>query len=237
MFFIIITKRIRNERIKIKMNLTVESLFDLNECYEKSIFDGVKYPWEIFSRIKSFLIEFSKNLSKDFERIDEFVWVGKGTTIEKTVLIKGPAIIGYNCEIRQSAFIRENVLIGNEVVVGNSTEIKNSLLFNRVQVPHFNYVGDSILGCKAHLGAGVICSNLKSNGQPVRVKDSTECIETGLRKFGALIGDYAEVGCNSVLNPGTVIGKNSIVYPLTPVRGYVPEKHILKNNGELVSRR
>lgn len=219
------------------MNLSVESLFDLNECYEKSIFDGVKYPWEVFSKIKTFLIEFSKSLPKDFERIDEFIWVGKGTTIEKTALLKGPAIIGYNCEIRQCAYIRENVIVGNEAVIGNSTEIKNSLLFNRVQVPHFNYVGDSILGFKSHLGAGVILSNLKSNGETVRIKDSVECIETGLRKFGALVGDFAEVGCNSVLNPGTVIGKNSIVYPLTSVRGYVPEKHILKNTGELVARR
>ena len=225
------------ERINNIMNVTVESLFDLNECFEKSIFDRVNYPWEILSKIKTYLIEFSKSLPGDFERIGEFVWVGKGTTIAKTALIKGPAIIGYNCEIRQCAFIRENVIIGNEAVIGNSTEIKNSLLFNRAQVPHFNYVGDSILGFKAHLGAGVICSNLKSNGETVRIKDGTESIETGLRKFGALVGDHAEVGCNSVLNPGTVIGKNSIVYPLTPVRGVVPENHILKNNGDLVTKR
>lgn len=219
------------------MNLTVESLFDLNECFEKSIFNGVKYPWEVLLKIKSFLLDFSKSLPKDFERIDEFVWVGKGTTIEKTVLIKGPAIIGYNCELRQCAYIRENVMIGNDAVIGNSTEIKNSLLFNKAQVPHFNYVGDSILGYKSHLGAGVILSNLKSDGDTVRIKVGTECIETGLRKFGALVGDHAEVGCNSILNPGTVIGKNSIVYPLTPVRGYVPENHILKNSGVLVARR
>jgi NDP-sugar pyrophosphorylase family protein len=219
------------------MNLNVESLFDLNECYEKAIFDGVKYPWEVLSKIKSFLLEFSKTLPADFERISEFVWVGKGTTIEKTVLIKGPAIIGYNCEIRQCAFIRENVIIGNEAVVGNSTEIKNSLLFNKVQVPHFNYVGDSVLGYKAHLGAGVICSNLKSNGSSVSVKFGTEAVETGLRKFGAMVGDHAEAGCNSVLNPGTIIGRNSIIYPLTPVRGYIPENHILKSNGELVERK
>ena len=218
------------------MNLTIESLFDLNECFEKSIFDGVNYPWEVFSRIKTYLLEFARTLPKDFERVDEFVWVGKGTTIEKTVCIKGPAIIGYNCELRQCAYIRENVIIGNEAVIGNSTELKNSLLFNKVQVPHFNYIGDSILGYKSHLGAGVICSNLKSNGQPVRIRYENECIETGLRKFGAIVGDHAEVGCNSVLHPGTVIGKNSIVYPLTPVRGYVPENHILKSNGVTVER-
>ena len=218
------------------MNLTIESLFDLNECFEKSIFDGVNYPWEVFSKIKTYLLEFAQTLPKDFERVDEFVWIGKGTTIEKTVCIKGPAIIGYNCELRQCAYIRENVIIGNEAVIGNSTELKNSLLFNKVQVPHFNYVGDSILGYKSHLGAGVICSNLKSNGQPVRIRHENECIETGLRKFGAIVGDHAEVGCNSVLHPGTVIGKNSIVYPLTPVRGYVPENHILKSNGVTVER-
>jgi len=219
------------------MNVSVENLLDLNECFEKSIFEGVQYPWEVLPKIKAFILDFAKTLPDDFERISEFVWVGKGTTIEKTALIKGPAIIGYNCEIRQCAFIRENVIIGNEVVVGNSTEIKNSLLFNKVQVPHFNYVGDSVLGYHAHLGAGVICSNLKSNGSLVKVKCGDECIETGLRKFGAIVGDNAEVGCNSVLNPGTVIGRNSIIYPLTPVRGYVPENHILKNNCELVVKR
>ena len=219
------------------MNLTVESLFNLNECDERSIFDGVTYPWEVLPKIKAFLLEFAKTLPDDFERIDEFVWIGKGTTIERTALIKGPAIIGRNCEIRQCAYIRENVIIGDGAVIGNSTELKNSLLFNKAQVPHFNYVGDSILGYRAHLGAGVICSNLKSNGGTVRIKEGGECIETGLRKFGAMVGDSAEVGCNSVLNPGTVIGRNSIVYPLTPVRGVVPENHILKNNGELVARR
>lgn len=219
------------------MNITIESLFNLDECFEKSIFDGLQYPWEALARIKPFLLEFAKTLPQDFERIDEFVWVGKGTKIEKTVLIKGPAIIGYNCELRQCAFIRDNVIIGNECVIGNSTELKNALLFNKVQVPHFNYVGDSILGYKAHTGAGVICSNLKSNGTAVKVRFGEEFIETGLRKFGAMVGDNSEVGCNSVLNPGTVIGKNSIVYPLTPVRGFVPGNHILKNNGELVERK
>lgn len=219
------------------MNLYVQSLFDVNECFEKSIFENVKYPWEILTRIKTFLIEFSKSLPKDFERISEFVWVGKGTTIESTATIKGPAIIGYNCEIRHCAFIRENVIIGNEAVVGNSTELKNSLLFNNVQVPHYNYIGDSILGYKAHLGAGVILSNLKSIGETVKIRDETEYIETGLRKFGAMIGDYAEIGCNSVLNPGAVIGKNSIIYPLTSVRGYIPENYILKNTGELIPKK
>jgi len=219
------------------MNISVEELFNIEELDSRAIFEGVKYPWEALIKIKDFIFEYAKNLPSDFERIEEFVWVGKGTTIEKDVLIKGPAIIGYNCEIRHSAYIRENVIIGNGVVVGNSTEIKNSILFNKVQVPHYNYVGDSILGYKSHLGAGVIISNLKSNGTPVKVKYGTDNIETGLRKFGAIVGDLAEVGCNSVLNPGTVIGKNSIVYPLSSVRGYIPEKSILKNNGEIVEIR
>lgn len=166
----------------------------------------------------------------------EDVWVGKGTFIEKSALIKGPAIIGYNCEIRHCAYIRGNVIIGNNVIVGNSTEVKNAILFNKVQVPHFNYVSDSVLGYKAHLGAGVITSNLKSDGTFVKVKYESNIIETGLRKFGAILGDFAEVGCNTVLNPGTILGKNSIVYPLCSVRGVIPENSILKNSGEIVER-
>ena len=193
------------------MNFTIKDMFNLDECFERAIFEGLQYPWEALPKIKDFLLGFSKTLPKDFERIDEFVWVGKGTTIEKTVTIKGPAIIGYNCELRQCAFIRDSVIIGNECVIGNSTELKNSLLFNKVQVPHFNYIGDSILGYKAHTGAGVICSNLKSTGGTVKIKAADTYIETGLRKFGAMIGDNAEIGCNSVLNPGAVIGRNSIV--------------------------
>ena len=219
------------------MNISVDELLNIKESDTRAIFEGVKYPWEAITKIKNFIFEYAKNLPSDFERIEEFVWVGKGTTIEKSVLIKGPAIIGYNCEIRYSAYIRENVIIGNNVVVGNSTEIKNSILFNKVQVPHYNYVGDSILGYKSHLGAGVITSNLKSNGTLVKVKYGTDIIETGLRKFGAIVGDLSEVGCNSVLNPGTIIGKDSIVYPLSSVRGYIPEKSILKNNGEIVERK
>lgn len=219
------------------MNISVDELLNIKETDARAIFEGVKYPWEALAKIKDFILEYAKNLPDDFERIDEFVWVGKGTTIDKSVLIKGPAIIGYNCEIRQCAYIRENVIIGNDVVVGNSSEVKNSILFNKVQVPHYNYVGDSILGYKSHLGAGAITSNLKSNGTLVTVKYGIEKIETGLRKFGAILGDLAEVGCNSVLNPGTLIGKDSIVYPLSSVRGYVPNNSILKNNGEIVQKK
>ncbi|GLC30218.1 UDP-N-acetylglucosamine pyrophosphorylase [Clostridium omnivorum] len=219
------------------MNISVNQLLNIEELDARAIFEGVKYPWEALAKIKNFIFEYAKNLPDDFERIEEFVWVGKGTTIEKSVLIKGPAIIGYNCEIRHSAYIRDNVILGNNVVVGNSTEIKNSILFNKAQVPHYNYVGDSILGYKAHLGAGAITSNLKSDGTLVKVKCGTDIIETGLRKFGAILGDLSEVGCNSVLNPGTIIGKDSIVYPLSSVRGYIPENSILKNNGEIVERK
>ena len=155
------------------MDVRIIDLFDLNECFARDIFDGLEYPWEALPKIKTFLPEFAKTLPADFEQISENVWVGKGTTIEKKVTIKGPAIIGYNCELRHCAYIRENVIIGNECVIGNSTELKNALLFNKVQVPHFNYVGDSILGCKAHTGAGVICSNLKSYGTQVKVTDGT----------------------------------------------------------------
>lgn len=219
------------------MKVSVNELLNIEELDARAIFEGVKYPWEALTEIKDFIFEYAKNLPSDFERIKEFVWVGKGTTIEKNVLIKGPAIIGYNCQIRHSAYIRENVIIGNDVVIGNSSEIKNSILFNKVQVPHYNYVGDSILGYKSHLGAGAITSNLKSDGTLVKVKYEKDIIETGLRKFGAIVGDLAEVGCNSVLNPGTIIGKDSIVYPLSSVRGYIPEKSILKSTGEIVHRK
>ncbi len=218
------------------MSVSVGQLFTISELDAKAIFEGVTYPWEALAKIKGFILEYAKQLPEDFEQIAEFVWVGKGTTIEKTATINGPTIIGYDCEIRPSAYIRENVIIGNNVVVGNSTEIKNSILFNKVQVPHFNYVGDSILGYKAHLGAGVILSNLKSTKENVTVKYETEYIETGLKKFGAMIGDSVEVGCNSVLNPGTIVGKESIIYPLSSVRGYIPAKSILKSNGEIAER-
>lgn len=219
------------------MEISVESLFDSSKLDLFSVFDGVKYPWDALAKLKAFLIEYSGQLPEDYERIGEFVWVGKGTFIEKSAVIKGPAIIGRDCEIRHSAYLRENVLIGNNVVVGNSTEIKNSIFFNNAQAPHFNYVGDSILGYKAHIGAGVILSNLKSTSGTVKVKYNNESIETGLRKFGAILGDNTEVGCNSVLNPGTVIGKNSIVYPLSSVRGYVPENSIYKSGGQIAAKK
>lgn len=218
------------------MNLSTESLLSLNECEARAIFENATYPWEVLSRISTFILEYAKTLSSDYTQIDDGIWVGKGTTIEKSALIKGPAIIGHNTEIRHCAYIRGNVIIGDNVIIGNSSEIKNAILFNGVQVPHFNYVSDSVLGYKAHLGAGVITSNLKSNGTPVSVKDGEMIYETGLRKFGAILGDFAEVGCNAVLNPGSIIGQNSIVYPLSSVRGCVPSNMILKSSGELIQR-
>lgn len=219
------------------MGISVDDLFTLSELDAQAIFEDVKNPWEALTKIHTFILEYAKTLPDDFERIGENIWVGKGTTIEKSALIKGPAIIGYDCEIRHCAYIRGDIIIGNHVVVGNSTELKNSILFNRSQVPHFNYVSDSILGYRSHLGAGVITSNLKSDGTLVKVKYETNIIETGLRKFGAIIGDSAEVGCNAVLNPGTILGRNSIIYPLSSVRGFIPENSIMKNSGDIVIRR
>lgn len=219
------------------MSVTADRLFEgaFPEAYP--IFSGLRYPWEALVKLKTFILEYAGRLPDDYDRIAEFVWVGKGTVIDRSVLIKGPAIIGRDCELRHSAFIRENVLVGDRAVIGNSTEIKNSILMTGAQAPHFNYVGDSILGHKAHIGAGVILSNLKSTGGTVRVKYNNESIETGLRKFGAILGDNVEVGCNSVLNPGTVIGKNSIVYPLCSVRGVIPENSIYKSSGQITAKR
>ena len=218
------------------MNISVDALFDLTSFEPKAVFDGIKYPWEALTKLKTFILAYAQQLPGDYERVSENVWIGEGTEIEKTVKIKGPAIIGRGCEIRQSAYIRENVLIGDNVVVGNSTEVKNAILLNGAQAPHFNYVGDSILGNKAHIGAGVILSNLKSTGGLVKVRYGTESLETGLRKLGAILGDFAEVGCNSVLNPGTIVGKHSIVYPLSSVIGYIPENSIYKRAGVLAER-
>lgn len=212
------------------------SLLDLNKTIAGEIFTNTKYIWEALPNIKEFLQYLSTSLPADYERISENIWIGKGTKIETTALLKGPAIIGYDCDIRHAAFVREFVIAGNNVTIGNSTEVKNAILFDNVEIPHFNYVGDSILGYKAHLGAGVILSNFKSTKDEINVKvHQGEKIKTGLNKFGAILGDYAEIGCNSVLNPGTIIGRNSIVYPLSSVRGTVPENHILKNN-ELIKR-
>lgn len=210
---------------------------DLNQTIAESLFENVQYVWEVLPKIKEFIWELAFNLSTDFERVGEDIWVGKGTTIERTAMIHGPVIIGRDCEIRHAAYIRGNVIVGNGVVIGNSAEVKNAILFNGVKAPHFNYVGDSVLGFESHLGAGVILSNLKSTKDNIKIKDSNgEHFETGLKKFGAVIGDKVEVGCNSVLNPGTIIERESIVYPLTFVRGIIPGQSILKNDGSIIQK-
>lgn len=219
------------------IRVTAAELFDLSECPVPWAFDGKDYPWEVLPEIGRLVKELGAKLGDDYTKVAEHVWVGKGTTIHPTAVLVGPAVFGRDCQIRAGAYIRENVIAGDGVVIGNSTEIKNAILFNGVEVPHFNYVGDSILGARAHLGAGAICSNFKSTKEPVKVRIGAEVISTGLRKFGALIGDRAEVGCNAVLNPGTVVGRESIIYPLSSVRGVVPPRTIFKAPDCLVPRR
>ncbi len=216
--------------------IRINELLDLTQTEFADIFEGLEYPHEILPLIKDYILKKGPALGSDYKMIKENVWVGAGTEIAETAFIKGPAIIGRNVEIRQSAFIRGNAVIGDGSVIGNSTEIKNSFLFNKVQTPHFNYVGDSVLGFHAHIGAGVILSNVRSIPGNVKIHCGTETIETGLRKFSAILGDNAEVGCNSVLNPGTVIGRNSVVYPLSNVRGVIPENSIYKGSGAVVPK-
>lgn len=214
------------------MTLPARQLFDLEHSLSKPFLEAISFPWEVLNRMAEILQALAKALPPDFAEIAPGVWVGQGTEIAPTAMIQGPAIIGRNCQIRHAAFIRECVLIGDEVVIGNSTEVKNAILFDGVQVPHFNYVGDSILGYKAHLGAGAILSNFKSSGDAIKATlPSGQRIHTGRNKLGALVGDHAEIGCNAVVFPGAIIGRKSIIYPLCPVRGYMPEATILKNDG------
>ncbi len=215
----------------------IKNLYNLDETIAKELLESVTYPWEVLPRIEEFIIELGNKLDPDkYEKRGENIWVAKSAKVYPTSYINGPAIIGENAEVRHCAFIRGKAIVGNGAVVGNSTELKNVILFNKVQVPHYNYVGDSILGYKAHMGAGSITSNVKSDKKLVIVKNGEEQIETGLKKFGAMLGDNVEVGCNSVLNPGTVIGRNSNIYPLSSVRGVVPSKSIYKNKNEIVEK-
>lgn len=217
--------------------LTVKELYNLDETIAKDIFEGVIYPWEVLPKIGAFIIELGKKLPKDeYELAWENVWIAKSAKIAPTAYINGPAIIGKDAEVRHCAFIRGNAIVGEGAVVGNSTELKNVILFNKVQVPHYNYVGDSILGYKAHMGAGSITSNVKSDKTLTTVKTPEGAIETGLKKFGAMLGDEVEVGCGSVLNPGTVVGKHTNIYPLSMVREFVPANSIYKKRGEVVEK-
>lgn len=216
--------------------MKIEELFNLNETIAKNLLRSEKYPWEILPKISDYILEIGPKLDKNiFEKKGENIWIAKSAKIAPSSSITGPVIIDENAEIRHCAFIRGKAIIGKNAVVGNSTELKNCILFNNVQVPHYNYVGDSILGFKAHMGAGSITSNVKSDKTNVQIKGA-DIIETSLRKVGAFLGDGVEVGCNSVLNPGTVIGRNSNVYPLSCVRGIIPENSIYKNKNEIVTK-
>lgn len=219
-------------------HLMIKSLFDLRETIAADVFTGCTYPWEVLGKIKNEILKIGASLSpNEYDKIGEDVWIAKSAKVAPTASISGPAIIGKEAEIRHCAFIRGSAIVGEGAVVGNSTELKNVILFNKVQVPHYNYVGDSILGYKAHMGAGSITSNVKSDKSPVVVHAGALQIETGLKKFGAILGDHVEVGCNSVLNPGTVIGRNANIYPLSMVRGYIPESSIYKKAGEVVAKK
>ena len=216
------------------------NLYNLEETIAKDLLESAIYPWEVLPKISNFILELGKKLDEDkYEKRGEDIWIAKSAKVAPTAYIHGPAIICENAEVRHCAFIRGNAIVGNNAVVGNSTELKNVILFNNVQVPHYNYVGDSILGYKSHMGAGSITSNVKSDKTLVVVKDrfNHEEIETGLKKMGAMLGDYVEVGCNSVLNPGTVIGRNSNIYPLSRVRGVVPENSIFKELNDIVEKK
>ena len=218
-------------------------LFDLSQTEHAALFDGCHYAWEALKNLKEYLrAQLKPELRKRCEGrafIGEEVFIGTGTVVEDGAMIKGPAIIGSNCQIRHNAYLRENVIIGDGCVVGNSTELKNSLLFNGCQAPHFNYVGDSILGCKTHLGAGVVLSNFKAFPGNVTVEIDGQLFDTDLRKFGALLGDGADIGCNAVLNPGSIIGRGSVIYPNTNWRGILPANMVAKNKAriEVVVRR
>lgn len=218
-------------------DIKISALYDLNETIAFKLFDGVTYPWEVLPKIHDFILELGKSLPEDlYEKRGEDIWVAKNAKVAPTACLNGPLIIDEEAEVRHCAFVRGNAIVGKGAVVGNSTELKNVVLFNKVQVPHYNYVGDSVLGFKSHMGAGSITSNVKSDKTLVVVKDADTLYETGLKKMGAMLGDNVEVGCNSVLNPGTVIGRCSNVYPTSCVRGVIPANSIFKAPGMVVSK-
>ena len=216
----------------------IEDLLDLSKTIAAPLFEGKTYPWEVLSDIKDFIIELGKTLPEDeYELRGENVWIAKDATVFPSAYIGSPCIIDHGAEIRHCAFIRGSAIVGKNCVVGNSVELKNVVLFDNVQTPHYNYVGDSILGYKSHMGAGSITSNVKSDKTLVVVKNGEEQIETGRKKFGAILGDFVEVGCNSVLNPGTVLGRKASVYPTSCVRGVIPENGIYKDKDNIVIRK
>lgn len=222
------------------MGIEIKDLYDLEHTRAKEFLLKFKYPWEALAQISDFILELGKTLpEEEFDHPEEDVWIAKDAVFYNRVTnyIKGPVIIGHNTEIRPGAFLRGSALVGDNCVVGNSTELKNVILFDNVQVPHYNYVGDSILGYKAHMGAGSITSNVKSDKKNVVIKNGSEEIETGRKKIGAMLGDRVEIGCNSVLNPGTIVGRDSNVYPTSGVRGVIPEKSIYKAGGRIEAKK
>ena len=217
--------------------LKTADLYDLTHSLAGNYLSGFEYPWQALKGIKELILTLGPQLGSDYTEVSPTVWVHNTAVVAPTAFLGAPCIIGPNTEVRHCAFIRGSALVGEKCVVGNSVELKNVILFDNVQVPHYNYVGDSILGYKSHMGAGSVTTNVKSDKSLVVVHGQEEHIETGLKKFGAMLGDYVEVGCNSVLNPGTVIGRNSNVYPTSCVRGVVPENSIHKNSGAIVAKR
>lgn len=218
--------------------LEIKNLFDLKHTIAKELFEGVTYPFEVLPLIRDFIVKLGESLPADvFEKRGNDIWVAKSAVVAPTASLNGPLIIDEGAEIRHCAFIRGSAIVGKNAVVGNSTELKNVVLFDNVQVPHYNYVGDSILGYKSHMGAGSITSNVKSDKTLVEIRTGEEKIKTGLKKMGAVLGDEVEVGCGSILNPGTVVGPHTNIYPLSSVRGYVPGGSIYKKQGEVVDRR
>ena len=215
----------------------ISNLYNLDETIAKPLLEKYTYPWDVLPHIEEFILELGKSLNKgEYEQIGENVWIHKSANVYKSAYIGENCIICEGSEVRHCAFIRKNAIIGKNAVVGNSTELKNVILFNNVQVPHYNYIGDSILGFKSHMGAGSITSNIKSDKKPIIIKNGKQKIETGMKKIGAMVGDNVEVGCGSVLNPGTIIGKNTNIYPLSSVRGVVKPNSIYKNQNEIVEK-
>ena len=218
--------------------MLIKNLYDLDKTIAKPLLEKLDYPWEALPKIKDFIIELGKTLDPEiYEQRGENIWVAKSATVYPSAHLGGPLIICEDAEVRHCAFIRGCAIVGKGAVVGNSTELKNVVLFNKVQVPHYNYVGDSILGYRSHMGAGSITSNVKSDKTLVEIKDGDTIIKTGLKKMGAILGNNVEVGCGSILNPGSVIGAGTNIYPLSSVRGYVPAKSIYKNQNEIVDKR
>ena len=217
--------------------VTIQELFDLDHTLAKDYLSRFTYPWEALAGIKDFILALGPTLGEEYEEVSEHVWVHKTAKVFPSAYLGAPCVIGPNTEVRHCAFLRGSALVGADCVVGNSVELKNVILFDHVQTPHYNYVGDSILGYCSHMGAGSITSNVKSDKRLVVVRDGAERVETGIKKFGAMLGDHVEVGCNAVCNPGTVIGRRSSVYPTSCVRGVVPADSIWKDDGTVVKRR